>query len=111
MNARPWPREVPNVGAVHKVFDRDGNVMHSWFVPSKSEPGAFRHVQFWSTPAEGNWWTCSCPSGHNSGRKLGGKWDRPCRHVIAVTMAEVDDGLPPRPAGRVTPALISAMVD
>ena len=35
----------------------------------------------------------------------------PVMALFAVTMAEVDDGLPPRPAGRVTPALISAFCD
>lgn len=94
---RPWPRD-----GVHRSIDG-----HSWFVPSKSEPGAYRAVRWDTRPREGVWFTCTCPAGQTRGQ-MGSRHEPPCRHVLAVLRAEEADGLPKRPT---PPPNISGLVD
>lgn len=77
-------------------------------VPSVSVAGAWRHVT-WATDERGRlFFACSCPRGKAAGR-MGSHHEPPCRHVLAVSAAEADDGTPPRPpAARVN---VSALVD
>jgi hypothetical protein len=104
----PWPRTVSGT-SVFKVYDHDGMAENTWFVSSKSEPGAFRLVQFHSTPKEGRWWTCSCPAGHDGFKRMGAPlYERTCRHIQSVAAAEMADGHAPRP---IAPPAVSALVD
>lgn len=99
---RPWPRAALNC-VVYKAYDPDGHFRNRWFVSSRSQQeGAFWLVQ-WHGGAEGNYWTCSCPGGHNAYRKMGTRWERACAHVRAVSAADADDGYPPLSAGELDP--------
>ena len=64
----------------------------------------YHRVEWHTAPPEGIWFVCGCPAGRKRER-MGGDYERPCRHVLAVAAAEQDDGLPPRPAGRTDAAM------
>ena len=104
MTAAAWPRL-----GVYKA----GQTV--WFVPSKSEPGAFRRVEWHSHPKTGIVFTCSCPRGQHAGQMGGDNLSadlkgnsRPCSHVLKSQEAERADGYPPRPSA---PTNVSALVD
>lgn len=94
---KPWPRRG--------VYRADVEFA-AWFVPSLSLPGTYRLVEYHSDGRH-IYFSCSCPAGQQRER-MGTHHERPCRHVLAVSAAEADDGYERRPT---PPAAVSALVD
>lgn len=103
----PAPAGWPRFG----VYKAD---QYTWFVESKSVPGAYRRVAWHHDQSFGVYFSCSCPSGYEQGRMHATRGvrtpggGRPCRHVAAVAHAEGADGYQPRPQGKID---ASAFVD
>lgn len=106
MTATPQSADRPAGSWPRRGIWRDNQ--GGWMVPSASVPGAWRHVT-WATDEHARlFFACSCPRGMSAGR-MGSHHEPPCRHVLAVSAAEADDGTPARPpAARVN---VSALVD
>lgn len=104
MPAAAWPRR-----GVYKA----GQTV--WFVPSKSDEGGYRKVEWHHHPKTGVVYVCSCPRGQHAGQMAEDNLAadlkghaRPCSHVLKVQEAEQGDGYPPRPTA---PTNVSALVD